>query len=39
MDLSKVVFNTADVLTAGGMIAGALATIWGVKKVLSLIAR
>jgi hypothetical protein len=39
MDLTGVAFNTADVAALGALMAAGLATIWGVRKALSLIGR
>jgi len=36
MDLTKVVFDTADVLSVGALVLGAVATIWGVRKAISM---
>ncbi|MFK5882368.1 MAG: hypothetical protein QM482_09160 [Sulfurospirillum sp.] len=36
MDLTGVAFNTADVLSVGALVLAAVATIWGVKKAISM---
>lgn len=35
MDLTSVVFNTADALAVGVLVLVAVATLWGVKKAIS----
>jgi len=39
MDLSKVAFNTADVLSVGSLVLAGVATIWGVRKAISIAGR
>ena len=36
MDLSKVAFNTSDSLAVGSLVIAAVATIWGVRKAISM---
>ena len=36
MDLTNVTFNTADVISVGTLVLGAVATIWGVRKAISM---
>jgi len=36
MDLTSVVFNTADVIAVGTLVLGAVAAIWGVRKAISM---
>ena len=35
MDLTGVAFNTADALSVGVLVLGAVATLWGVRKAIS----
>lgn len=35
MDLTSVVFNTADALAVGVLVLVAVATLWGVRKAIS----
>ena len=36
MDLTGVAFNTADVIAVGTLVLIAVATIWGVRKAISM---
>ena len=36
MDLTNVSFNTADALSVGTLVLTAVATIWGVRKAISM---
>ncbi len=36
MDLTGVAFNTADVIAVGLLVLTAVATIWGVRKAISM---
>ena len=36
MDLTSVAFNTADVISVGTLVLVAVATIWGVRKAISM---
>jgi len=35
MTLTDVVFNTADAVSVGVLVLGAVATLWGVRKAIS----
>jgi len=35
MDLTNVAFNTADALSVGTLVLGAVAVLWGVRKAIS----
>jgi hypothetical protein len=39
LDLTGVTIDTTDYMTVAAIVIGGLATIWGVKKVLSLLNR
>lgn len=36
MDLTNVVFNTADVTSVGVLVLTATAVIWGIRKAISM---
>ena len=36
MDLTKVAFNTGDVLNVGVLVLAATAVIWGIKKAIGM---
>lgn len=36
MNLNDVAYNTADVLTVGGLVITAVAAIWGVRKAIAM---
>ena len=36
MDLTNVAFNTADALSVGTLVLGAVAVLWGVRKAISM---
>jgi hypothetical protein len=36
MDLTGITLNTADILAVGGLVLGALAAIWPIRRALGL---
>jgi len=36
MDLTNVAFNTADALSVGALVLGAVAIVWGIRKAISM---